>query len=201
MEGTAEEIQKQIEQRLNELPADVRTAVLSSDFGEKIRLVGEAYKLHIDQAQELSDFTMLMMLGFMNEDEYRKEITGVVAGDAGTAQKIVADVNAQVFLPIRESLKAFTAGQAAPTPAPVAPVMQATPTPTNAPAPAPLPVKAAEIHPADVMLTQKTITTMPAAPAPKVPSTPAAPAKPIEQKIEPPKPQDYKADPYREPIQ
>lgn len=232
MEGNAEEIQKQIEQRINELPSDIQRAVLSSDYNEKIRIIGEASGLHIDQIQELSDFTMLMMLGFMKEDDYRKELTTVFGGNTNMTEKVLKDVNQQIFLSIRESMKGLSAGQGgsaaapapaapAPTaaparaplsevlpkkdmampatpvaPAPAAPASSMKPSPTaSAAAPsAPLPAIAADMHPADVMLTEKTVAT-PATPAP----APVA-QKPADTKATPPKPTDYKADPYREPI-
>lgn len=236
MEGNAEEIQKQIEQRINELPPDIQRAVLSSDYNEKIRTIGEAFGLHIDQIQELSDFTMLMMLGFMKEEDYRKELMTVFNGNSSLTEKVLRDVNQQIFLSIRESMKGFSAGQgggaAAPAPVPAAPaptsaparaplsevlpkkdvVMPATsvaPVPAAPSSPmksspaastpstsssAPLPAIAADMHPADVMLTEKTVAT-PATPAP----APVA-QKPADTKATPPKPTDYKADPYREPI-
>ena len=209
MEGDADQIQKQIEERISELPADIQNAVLSSDFGQKIQAVGAGNKLHIDQIQELNDFTMLMMLGFMNDDEYRREVVALVGGDAAVAQKVSEEVNQKILLPIRESMKAFAATQAAPqeaiasTPAAVEVVpAQSTPVTTLPPTPAPAPsvpmVPKVDMHPADIALTQPTI----AKPLVNPSSNPAAPAapKPIEQKVEPPKPQDYKADPYREPI-
>lgn len=56
-----------------------------------------------------------------------------------------------------------------------------------------------EMHPADIALSEKTVVVAPSAPAaPAVAATPAQ--KPVDAKAVPPKPTDYKADPYREPI-
>src|SRR3569623_104210 len=123
MEGTAEEIQKQIEERISQLPADIQHAIFASDFGEKIQAEGAVNKLHVDQIQELNDNTMLLMLGFMNEDEYQKETSSLVGGDAALTQKLTSDVNQQILLPLRESMKAFAAGLASPQ----APVVPSTP--------------------------------------------------------------------------
>lgn len=232
--GDENEIQRQIEQRINELPPDVQKSILSSEFGDKILAIGTAARLHLDQIQSLSDNTMFMMLGFTNEAEYQKEVQALTGSDAAATQKIITSVSQQILLPIRESMKGFSAGQggdaAAPAPvlaststtsapvraplsevlpkkdvampatpvvpAPAAPASPIKPSPAASAATpsAPLPAIAADMHPADVMLTEKTVAT-PAAPAP----APVG-SKPADTKATPPKPADYKADPYREPI-
>ncbi len=84
--------------------------------------------------------------------------------DQTTAEAIAKEINEKLFLKIRESMKG-------------------TPQSTPAPAPASKPI---EPHPADLMLTQKTVTT-----------APTNPTSPEASKGATPKP--YKADPYREP--
>ena len=62
-----------------------------------------------------------------------------------------------------------------------------------------MPSKPPEMHPADVMLTEKTVQVAPAAPNPAVPTAPANTSQQQAPKPEAPKPAAYKADPYREP--
>ena len=111
--------------------------------------------------------------------------------------------------PSRPSLaEVLPKGNAQPAVAPVAsaplapPVPQMKPSPTTAPAPeAPLPmIPQVDMHPADIALTQKTVVTPANAPAAPASTAPQAASKTTDAKAVPPKPQDYKADPYREPI-
>ncbi len=244
MEDDANEIQKQIEQRISELPPDVQKAIFASDFNEKIQSIGAANQLHLDQTQELADNTMLLMIGFMAEQDFRNEMMQMTGSNTAAVQKITSDVTNQILLPIRESMKKFVAGEATPaeaaslstsasassptrqplsevlprgavaasmpktavspmksSPIPAPVVLQVSPAVPAAPT-APLPVvqKAEDMHPADIALTQKTVSLpTPAAPAP-APAAPATPTKAADASAMPPKPTDYKADPYREPI-
>lgn len=241
MEEQSSDLQKQIEQRINELPLDIQEAVLSSEFGDKILAISTSAKLHIDQVQSLNDIAMLAMLGFMPLNDMQQEIARQLGLQPEIAQKIASEINGQIFLPIRESMKKFSTGQGSQQPAsapvskpPLAEVLPkvapaaaaklaAQPAPMKAsPAPAPqmsvtfdepeLPAAPAapsalaapsvakiDMHPADVALTEKTVSMPPSAPvAPTVPTSGVP--KPVDTKAAPPKPADYKADPYREPI-
>lgn len=223
-------IQQQIQERLEQLPTNVQEAILSAEFDQKIQFIGSSAKLHIDQLQRLSDLTMLVMLGFREMNDFKGLLQDQVGISAETAEKIANDVNQQVFLSIRESMKKFAEGQGTPasqavptagttSKPPLAAVLPKAPVQSPAtasapqvpvtfdepelpPPPATPPTPAApkvDMHPADVMLTQKTVSMPQNAPAaPTMP--PAGAPKPIENKTTPPKPADYKADPYREPI-
>lgn len=198
-----EDIQQQIAARLAELPADVQAAVGSSDFDEKIQAIAKAHSLHIDQTEALADEVMLVMLGFAPMDTLARGIQEQVHVPTEHAQAIATAVSNDIFISIRESMKAWAAGKkpaeeasapaavAVPAPMPVSTPMitmssSAKPaTPLAAPvtpAPAPLVPKPAPAHDlmaAEIMLTEKKVAPAPAATEPK--------------------PQNYKADPYREP--
>ncbi|MCX6819925.1 MAG: hypothetical protein NT019_01390 [Candidatus Adlerbacteria bacterium] len=182
----------QIEERLAELPQEVRDAVLSADMGTHIRAIGQKHGLHIDQVGKLEDETMLVMLGFFDPDTFNQQIAEQLAIPAADAAVIAGEISAEVFAPIREALKHFTDTkkiQAIPeeprtslpmvTTAPALPtIIPATAAPLDGPsAPTPTPVIPAISMPtAEKMLTEKTVAT-------------AAP-RPI-----------YKTDPYREPVE
>ena len=148
-----DELTQKITQRLAELPADVRQAVQSADMAKKIEALWLKYKLHIDQIGELEDETLMTMLGFTPLDSFERRITDALHLPAEIGKGVAEEINQNIFLAVRASLRQFTEAKAA----------------------APK-----EIHPADMMLSQKTVTTAP----------PAPPA--------PLKPEPYKADPYRE---
>lgn len=206
----AEENSKgEIEQRLAELPDDVRSAVLSAQLGEHVREIGQKHNLHIDQIGMLEDETMLVMLGFFPPETFSEQIAEQLRIPEADAALVAQEVNDQIFLPIRESMKRFTelkrvqaqtpSVQTLPSnslqtqtvvtsaPTTVIPIQKPTSTPilpqTAVPTPAPTP-SAPQIN---------TSTTPP----------PPPPASPTEKMLTEPtvaKP-IYKADPYREPIE
>ncbi len=200
-----------------ELPDDIREVVLSSKLGEGLRAIGQKHNLHIDQVGALEDEAMLVMLGFFAPESFSEQIARELNLPLADATAIAAEVNEQVFLPIRESMQAFAeAKRAEVKPAPVTPPPIAAAATGFAQAP---------VAPAPAIPQQNPITP-PAAPAstgfgqvatvPKPPAAPQAqpaptptpsaapaPTSPAEQMLTQPtvaKP-IYKADPYREPIE
>jgi hypothetical protein len=218
-----EDIAKQIEERLAQLPDDIRDAILASDFDQKVQNIGRAHNLHIDQSQLLGNEIYMLMLGMGDTKDFADNVVKEVHVSKEEADKIAADVNAKILAPIRESMKrtyedapatASTAPAAstksvvmpssiaaAPKPpmppaaaVPPAPVKPACPLHMSVPPPAmPMsPIRTVpppDMHAAEVVLKEKTLQ-VPAPPAGAAPTTPP-----------PPKPQAYKADPYREPIE
>lgn len=184
---------QKIQQRIAELPEDVRAAIQSNDLHQKVLAIGGKHQLHIDQVGELEDEVMLAMLGFSPLETLGKRLSDAlhIAPDAG--ERLAADINTELFGSIRESMKKFAAAKtqaANPAPAPTMPAATAAPAaPKPAPTPAAvvMPPVAPDMHKADVVLTEKTVS-IPAPAAPKAPEA-AQTGNPI-----------YKADPYREPV-
>jgi hypothetical protein len=249
-------LQKQIETRFRELPADVQRAIQSSNVDQKVQELGKKHTLHLDQIGELGNEIYLVMLGFSDPKNMADELAQRLKLPADKAEALAQDISAALFVPIRESMQKFAEErtihaaileQSTPPPAAPAPTkpaekafvvpvasaasVQAPPTPKPTPMPpvtvtpaplasvtppAPTP-KAPEIHPADMLLSQKTVTVapkpvMPPAPPPAVLQKPPAAPQNISPatavttpaaapaKNEPPAPKPYTADPYREPI-
>ena len=186
---TPEEIQK----KFDSLPSDIQSLVYGADLLTLIKRVGEKYKLHVDQIGILETETADIMTGFSKPDEFVKNLMSSLSVDKTQADNIAKDINEGLFLKIIESLKRLYSEERAPAAqmTPAAPVIT-----TKTPAPKPI-----EPHPADIMLTQKTVTTAPSAPMAPKPATPVAPVAP--KPATPPQitPQPYKADPYREPTE
>lgn len=164
-----------IKQRIAELPADVRNAVQAADLHQKILAVGAKNSLHIDQMGELEDEALLAMLGFSPLDTLGKRLSEALHLPPAAGDKLAADLAADIFGPIRESMKSFVEKRnALPTPTVLAPAaLNATPA---------APPASPDMHKADLMLATKTLD------LPAQPPTAEVPA-PI-----------YKADPYREPV-
>lgn len=227
-------LEAQVQQRLQELPEEIRLAVQSADLDTKIQVIGQKHQLHIDQIGNLEDETLLVMLGFSDPAEFMDHLVERTSVTPVQASLIAADVAHEIFMPIRESMRLWaerrklikdtdptpvsTPGAPAaaasvvmpsskpviPTPVAAAPAPQAAPAPkapTAAPTAAPKP--APELGAIDSMLSQKQVTTpASAAAAPSAATPPTPPTQtPIIPAADPGQPQNYKADPYREPVE
>lgn len=204
-----DDIQQKIEARLAELPEDVRNAINDNDLDAKVRSIGQKFNLHIDQIGGLGDEVMLVMLGFTPLEGFAGALATQLSLDPVLAQTITAEVNTSIFLSIRESMKKFTEERAAvePTPDAMPPAVVATP-PTPAvvglttqviakpTAPPPL---SPDMHEAEKLLSTSTVQ-VPASPTTSQGAVPAPPVIPTAA-VDPAKPQLYKADPYREPVE
>lgn len=200
------ELEKQIEDRLDALPEDIRAAIESSDFDKHIQTIGTANQLHLDQTGLLADEATLVMLGITKSEDFVDHIVEHVRVTKEVAQELANAISEKIFRPIQESMKLLhpvqshddssstepVAIKTVPV-TPAAPV--ATPTSTAAtPAPAPAVADMApKLLTTEVALKEPTVTP-PAQPV----STPA-PMPPKSAQIEKPKP--YAADPYREPVE
>jgi hypothetical protein len=172
-----EELQKQIEERVAQLPEETQRAIASAELSKHIQAIGQKHQLHIDQMGLLEDEIMLAMLGFIDPADFVSVLEQQVKISPEKARALTVDIQDEIFTPVREAMKFSTPEKAsAPTKLPS--------TPPNKPVDLPL---SAEMQPADIVLTQKTV---------------SMPPVPVPQKApEPPKPAPYKADPYREPTE
>ncbi len=87
------------------LPKDLQEAILSVDSAEKIRAIGEKYHLAIDKMGEMADETGLVMLGLTSPREFIPNLASRLNVDKEMARKIAEEINGQVFVRVRESLK------------------------------------------------------------------------------------------------
>lgn len=212
-----EDLKKKIQARFAELPEDLQKAIQSSDLSKKVQTIAQKYQLHIDQSGSLEDEILMAMLGFTDPGEFEQNIVEHARVPKEKAGELAADVGKGVFAPIRTAMQEFSQERALRSTLKdegmsKAPVANATPAPKPRVQTPPQQVKSAEPHPADMMLSQKVVQTTPTAPIQKTAaSAPAAPAaqapttaaNPPQQPAAPNdsnKPQNYKADPYREPV-
>jgi len=190
---------EETKKKFDALPQGVKDLLYSFEMTSIITKIGEKHALHIDQMDTLNNETAQVMLGLTDTSEFPEILVEDLGVDKELADAIARDINDLLFTKVREALKKPSAASVSvPLPPTDAPVAAPTPNTPATPVAAPiLPVVAPEMHPADVMLTEKTVATMPTV---TTPTPPTAVPKVAEQKVEPPKPTDYKADPYREPI-
>ncbi len=226
MESESEKI---ISDQVKKLPREVKEALASEDLHKNILSIGQAHHLHVDQIGLLEDETVLVMMGLAAPADFPQEIVKQLSVSQADAEAIAGEVSDKIFLPIREAMKKFTeqpeleksvvmpsAAASAPIPPAPKPIEQIVPaakpitTPaapaltvpsTPAPASLPAPAKVPEIHAADMMLSQPTISLpKPAAPATTAAPLPPQPKAPASSPATPVvKDAAYKQDPYREP--
>jgi len=91
--------------RYKNLPEDVKQAYGSVEVTEQLQNIGKKHQLHIDQVGALVDEVGWVMIGVTHPSNFVKKVAERLAIDKEQARKIAAEVNEQVFRPIRESLK------------------------------------------------------------------------------------------------
>lgn len=183
------ELEKQIGERLEALPEDIRTAIESSDLDTHIQEIGAANNLHIDQEGLLADETVLVMLGITAPENFVARIMSQVQVSQEVAQKLASTISEKIFQPIQESMKQFHTKGAEKVPVSTdmgpAGIQSALSAPNNT---GPQPDnKNIQIQTETAL---KEITTTP----PTAPLDAAKNAPPVA-------PRPYVADPYREPVE
>ncbi len=174
-------LDESIKQVMQTLPPPIRNYLGQGKYSVVAQRLVVTYGLHIDQGTILEREIMLLLMGIENPDEFVQALAQEAKLDQETINGIAQDVNAQIFVPLREEMqKAATAPQSPPTPMqpPARPVVLP---PHYAP---PRPVQAASIV--------KRV--MPAPPpAPRMNIPPARP--PISVPVPPPPPPASRAMP------
>ncbi len=100
-----EETQKIIEEQMKILPTDVKAAIISVDYKNKLQEITERQKLMIDQAGKLEMETTLVMIGLEPLADYIANIGRELELSESRAKEIAMDVSEHIFKPIRESLQ------------------------------------------------------------------------------------------------
>ncbi len=184
---------------MEELPEDVRASIQSADLEAKIQKIGAKHQLHVDQIGNLLDETILVMLAFSDASEFTPNIQSRLGVTGEKAEAIAEDISNEVFMSIRQSLQDFVVSKSAHSIAEILksedPAAPATPTPSTS---APIEKKPAEVSSADLLLANKTVNPPPQ-PTSALPTANQPDAVP--QKTDPAKPNTYKTDPYREPVE
>ena len=207
------ELEKEVQQRFESLPPDVKAAIHSADFTKKLQAIGNAHLLHIDQLTALEEEIMLVMLGFSKPDDFSAHVAESVRVPRDAAEGITKEVSEQIFQPIRASLQVVHTRAAQTEPAPEAPIppnpvnpspepapMPPQPSPVPTPTPVPQPTPVPTPSPAPEVPPTTPVPTPPPVPAAAAPAFPAADATLTKQTVVAPA-KSYNVDPYREPIE
>lgn len=91
--------------RFEQLPKDVKKAIMATPWEEKLNQISNKHSLHIDQAGHLGEETVLVMFGIEHTDSLIPNIVKHVEVSEEKAEAIAEDLNREIFLKVRESLK------------------------------------------------------------------------------------------------
>lgn len=103
-----------------EIPAEILEAIKSSRVYLKLEEIGERYNLLLDQVGQLEVDTRMVMVGNLESEKFIETMAKNLEISMGMASKIASDINIEVFVPLRESLRKTqgTVEQSQPTPPP-----------------------------------------------------------------------------------
>lgn len=194
---------EEVSKKFESLPPEIKNLLYSFEMTSVIAKVGENNGLHIDQMDVLNTEAGYVMMGLTDTSDFLSILMEDLRVDEAKAKALISDLETNLFSKIRQGMQqpsvVASAAAASATTTAKEPVVTSTPSNAGLPSSASTLTPTVDMHPADMLLTQKTVVSVAqTAPKPQIPETMSAP-KPLVSKAEPPKPQDYKADPYREP--
>ena len=108
--------EEQILEKYEQLPEDLKEAIFSVEMTEAIKGIGAKYKLAIDKIGALANESGMVMFGATRPKDFVSNLMSRLGVNMETANKIASDVNSQVFLKVRESLKKLHGGEEVETP-------------------------------------------------------------------------------------
>lgn len=100
-----EKYKKIIEEKFDELPPEVKQAILSKNYEEILVNAQKKYTLSITQLSLLERETSMVLLGLMSPNQYSNELATQLLIPKDKAQELVTELNETLFKPIRTQLK------------------------------------------------------------------------------------------------
>lgn len=98
-------LEESIQQVLPTLPPSVQDFFQQGKLGETARRLTERYMLHIDQGAILERELMAALLGVKGPDEIAEALYEDLPISKQTVQDIIADLNKEIFVPLREEMR------------------------------------------------------------------------------------------------
>lgn len=103
MEITLQEIQ----QKFEELPENLKWAIMAANIDEHLTTIGQRHGLNIDQLGQLSLETHMVVLGYTPPDNFESSLKGSLNLPDDKNKEIIKEINEQILEQIREKLKSF----------------------------------------------------------------------------------------------
>jgi len=94
-----------LKNQFKKLPKDIQDAILAVDLRSKMQFITKKNNLHIDQAETLENEAVFVMLGLEHPGNLVANIAKHVEVSEEKAEAIAEDLNREIFLKVRESLK------------------------------------------------------------------------------------------------
>lgn len=98
-------LEQSLKQILPTLPLPIQKFFEQRKLGETAHILMERYALHVDQGAILERELMLLLLGLENPEQFAEALYAELPISKQTVQDIIADVNAQIFVPLREEMR------------------------------------------------------------------------------------------------
>lgn len=95
-------------QLLSKLPEEVKSAIASEKNLEYLRNIGTKYNLSVDERPKLGEAVGLVLLGILSMKEFQERMQERIDGPPKQVNKLVREVQEQIFQPIAGSLKKLT---------------------------------------------------------------------------------------------
>lgn len=94
-----------LKNQFKKLPKDIQDAILAVDLRSKMQVITKKNNLHIDQAGVLENEAVFVLLGLEHPSGLVANIAKHAEVSEEKAEAIAEDLNREIFLKIRESLK------------------------------------------------------------------------------------------------
>ncbi len=95
-------LQSILDNRLRYLPEITGRAIASIDWSSKLITIGKKYGLHIDDMEDFQTVVLKSMIGLIPPEKFETEIISAVALSPIDTEKIIHEINDQIFEPIHD---------------------------------------------------------------------------------------------------
>lgn len=102
MNNLSPQLQQILENRLRYLPEITGAAINSIDWATRIINIGHKYGLHVDEMEEFQGVVLKSMIGLIAPENFESELINTLALSPATTEKIIGELNTQVFEPIHD---------------------------------------------------------------------------------------------------
>lgn len=92
-------------ERWDSLPENLKTAMFSETNIDLVWQLGESNKLTEDQIKNLATTVGDVIMGFLNMDDFERELKSDIGADAAVVSAIAKEITQKIFMPIQNDLK------------------------------------------------------------------------------------------------
>jgi hypothetical protein len=100
-----QQIGEEFQKRFKTLPEDIQNALTAVATVDILTTIGKKSGLMVDQVGKMADEIWKVMLGLADPKDFIRNLANAVNIDPAKASAIAGEVNAQIFQPVRESLR------------------------------------------------------------------------------------------------